>query len=190
MERRVVITGLGVVAPNGVGKEDFWNACISGHSGIRHITRFDASSLTTRIAGEVTNFCPEALGLTEDECNSLDRGTHYAIAAANLALQDAGLIGVLSEEERDRTGVAMGSAMASVEGAEILWAHYTGNGTHSPRIAQEDCIVPTPLMTHAFAAAIAHHHQLHGPCIVLTTACSAGADAIGEAFWAIADGYA
>ncbi len=190
MERRVVITGLGVVAPNGVGKEDFWNACISGRSGIGPITRFDASRLSTRIAGEVTNFCPRALGLTEDECNSLDRGTHYAIAAANLAMQDAGLIGVLSEEESDRTGVAMGSAMASVEGAEILWAAYTENGTQSPRNAQADCIVPTPLMTHAFAVAIAHHHQLHGPCIVLTTACSAGADAIGEAFWTIADGSA
>jgi 3-oxoacyl-(acyl-carrier-protein) synthase len=51
-QRRVVITGLGVVAPNGIGKEDFWQACISGRSGIRRITSFDASSLPTRIAGE------------------------------------------------------------------------------------------------------------------------------------------
>src|SRR6202049_3169212 len=129
MQRRVVITGVGVVAPNGIGKENFWDACISGHSGIRRITRFDASRLPVQIAGEVTNFSPEALGLTKDECTSLDRSALYAIAAANLAMQDAGLINVLGEEERDSMGVAMGSAMASVDGAEKLWAQYTNYGT-------------------------------------------------------------
>jgi beta-ketoacyl-acyl-carrier-protein synthase II len=190
MRRRVVITGLGVVAPNGIGKEAFWDACISGRSGIRRITRFDASHLPSQIAGEVTNFFPEALGLTGDECKSLDRAAQYAVAAVNLAMQDAKLVNVLGEEERDRIGVAMGSAMASVEVAEILWTAYTDKGTHPPRITRDDFITSTPLMTHASAAAIANHYQLHGPCIALTTACSAGADAIGEAFWAIQDGYA
>src|SRR5215467_5734759 len=86
--RRVVITGLGVVAPNGIGKEIFWDACISGRSGIGRITRFDASGFPIQIAGEVTNFCPEALGLSEDECKTLDLASQYAIAAANLAMQD------------------------------------------------------------------------------------------------------
>lgn len=190
MRRRVVITGLGVVAPNGIGKEAFWDACISGRSGIRRITRFDARDLPVQIAGEVTNFCPEALGLTEHESKSLDRAAQYAVAAVNLAMQDAKLVNVLGEEERDRTGVAVGSAMACVDGADILWASYTDKGTHPPRITRDDLIIPTPLMTHASAAAIANHHQLHGPCIAVTTACSAGADAIGEAFWTIQDGYA
>src|SRR3989442_14065501 len=134
MQRRVVITGLGVVAPNGIGKEAFWDACISGRSGIRRITRFDASHLPSQIAGEVTNFFPEALGLTGDECKSLDRAAQYAVAAVNLAMQDAKLVNVLGEEERDRTGVAVGSAMACVDGADILWASYTDKGTHPPRI--------------------------------------------------------
>ena len=190
MRRRVVITGLGVVAPNGIGKEKFWDACISGRSGIQRITRFDASDLPTQIAGEVTDFCPEPLGLTEGECIFLDRAAQYAIAAANLAIQDARLVDVLSTEEHDRIGVAMGSAMAAAEEAEILWARYTSNGTHSPRLTQDDCVIPTRVMTHASAAAVAKHHQLHGPCIALTTACSAGADAIGEAFWNIQEGYA
>jgi beta-ketoacyl-acyl-carrier-protein synthase II len=190
MQRRVVITGLGVVAPNGIGKEDFWGACIAGHSGIGRITRFDASRLPVQIAGEVPNFSPEALGLTQEECTSLDWAAQYAVAAANLAMQDAELVNVLSEEERNSTGVAMGSAMASVEGAEILWAQYTNNGTRPPRLTLDDFIVPTPLMTHASAAAIASHHSLHGPCFALTTACSAGADAIGEAFCCIAEGHA
>jgi beta-ketoacyl-acyl-carrier-protein synthase II len=190
MRRRVVITGLGVVAPNGIGKEAFWDACISGRSGIRRISRFDAGDLPVQIAGEVTNFCPEALGLSGDESNSLDKAAQYAVAAVNLAMQDAKLVNVLGEEERNRTGVAVGTAMACVDGANILWASYTDKGAHPPRITRGDLIIPTPLMTHASAAAIANHHQLHGPCIAVTTACSAGADAIGEAFWTIQDGYA
>jgi len=189
-QRRVVITGLGVVAPNGIGKEDFWHACISGRSGIRRITRFDAGHLPVQIAGEVTDFCPEALGLKEDECTSLDRAAQFAVAASNLAMQDAGLLNMLSEEERDHIGVSMGSAMASVEGGERYWAAYTNNGTRPPRLPEEDITFPMPIMTHASGAAIAHHHQLHGPCLALTTACSAGADAIGEAFWSIQGGYA
>ena len=190
MRRRVVITGLGVVAPNGIGKEAFWDACISGHSGIRRITRFDASQMPVQIAGEVTNFCPEALGLTGDECKSIDRATQYALAAANLAMQDAKLVNMLSEEESNHIGVSIGMAMACVDGADTLWAAYTDNGKHPPRITGDNLIVPTPLMTHASAAAIANHYQLHGPCFALATACSAGADAIGEAFWTIRDGYA
>jgi len=178
------------VAPNGIGKEACWDACICGRSGIRRITRFDASDLPVQIAGEVTNFCPEALGLSGDESNSLDKAAQYAVAAVNLAMQDAKLVNVLGEEERDRTGVAVGTAMACVEGADILWASYTDKGAHPPRSTWGDFIIPTPLMTHASAAAIANHHQLHGPCIAVTTACSAGADAIGEAFWTIQDGYA
>ena len=190
MQRRIVITGLGVVAPNGIGKEAFWDACISGRSGIGRITRFDASQMPVQIAGEVRNFYPEALGLTEDECKSLDTATQYAVASANLAMQDAGLTDVLSEEEHDHIGVAMGTAMACVDAAEILWAAFTDAGTHPPRTPGEDFILPMQLNTHASAAAIANHHLLHGPCFALTTACSAGADAIGEAFWAIQDGYA
>src|SRR6266550_9496288 len=110
MRRRVVITGLGVVAPNGIGKENFWDACISGRSGIRRITRFDASGLPAQIAGEVTNFSPEPLGLTEEECISLDKAAQYAVATANLAMQDARLTDVLDETERDHIGVATGSA--------------------------------------------------------------------------------
>ena len=188
MQRRVVITGLGVVAPNGIGKEDFWSACISGISGIRRVTHFDASPLPTRIAGEVANFEPQAYGITRDEVLSTDRNTRFALAAANLALQDAGLPSELSEEERDQMGVYMGSAMASITAGEQLWRQVTDLGTHYPRATGDDPVPVTLLSTHAPAAAIAAHHQLHGPCMVISTGCSAGADAIGEAFWAIQDG--
>jgi beta-ketoacyl-acyl-carrier-protein synthase II len=190
MQRRVVITGLGVVAPNGIGKEDFWSACISGRSGIRHVTHFDASPLPTRIAGEVANFEPEALGITRELALYTDRNTQFALAAANLALQDAGLSNELSEAVRDQMGVYIGSAMASITAGEELWVQLTQHGAHPPQYSTNSMFpVPvTVLLTHAPAAAIAAHYQLHGPCMVIATGCSAGADAIGEAFWAIQEG--
>ncbi len=189
--RRVVITGLGVLAPNGIGKEAFWQACLAGRSGIRQISRFDASTLPTRIAGEIPDFNPEALGLTPEECIHLDRSTQLAIAAANLALQDAHLINALTEEERDRTGVFMGAAMASIEEGESLWVQLTNGGTQPLGAITEDIWFSDSLfLNNASAAAIAAHHQLHGPSTVISTGCSAGADAIGQAFWAIQEGQA
>lgn len=190
MLRRVVITGLGVVASNGIGKENFWQACVSGRSGIRKITRFDASQLQSQIAGEVADFDPLALGIMEIETFVTDRTTQFALAAANMALKDAGLFNVLSEEERDTTGVYMGTAIASMEEGEKLWVTLTGSGAHPLRSLSNDFVPPTLYMTHATAAAVAIHHQLHGPCIVISTGCSAGADAIGQAFWTIQEGRA
>ncbi|HEY7126769.1 MAG TPA: beta-ketoacyl-[acyl-carrier-protein] synthase family protein [Ktedonobacterales bacterium] len=188
--RRVVITGLGVVAPNGIGKCAFWEACLAGRSGIRHITQFDASFLSTRIAGEVPDFAPEALGLTPEECTQLDRNTQFAVAAANLALQDACLSKNLTEEERDQMGVYMGTAMASNEEAERVWKQLTADGAQPLRDRDEVPISSTFMLYHSPAAAIAIHHHLHGPCTALSTGCSAGADAIGQAFWAIQEGRA
>ena len=183
--RRVAITGLGVVAPNGIGKEAFWHACISGLSGIRSITRFDASALPSRIAGEVTDFAPTQLGLTPDEYQHVDRGTQFAIAAANLAMMDAGLADPLSEEERERTGVYIGAVMACAEEGEGIWRELTDNGTRQFAPLDTAMISASLLMPHASAAFIAAHHHLHGPSMVIATGCSAGADAIGQAYWAI-----
>jgi len=187
-QRRVVITGLGIVAPNGIGKEDFWQASISGRSGIRRITRFDASFLPTQIAGEIPAFDAEALGLTPEESLTLDRGTQFAVAAANLAFYDSGLPNILSESGRNTMGVYMGTAMASVEEGEKLWLQFTNRGAHPPRAIMHEIRPATLLMSYAPASAIAAHFQLHGPSTVISTGCSAGADAIGQAFWAIQEG--
>src|SRR5579859_2848147 len=188
--RRVVITGLGVVAPNGVGKEAFWRANVAGLSGVRRITRFDASILPTQIAGEVPDFHPELFGLTLEECNLLDRGTQFALAAANLALEDSGLGNSLRDEERDTVGIMIGTACASAEEGEKSWLHLTEHGTRSLANFAPGDSVDAILMAFAPAAAIAPHHRLHGPCSVISTGCSAGGDAIGEAFRAIQEGRA
>ncbi len=191
MHRRVVVTGLGIIAPNGIGKETFCEACVSGRSGVGRITRFDSSPLPVQIAGEVASFDALGLGVTEKEMVYLDRPTQFAIAAANMALEDAGLLDRLSEPERERTGVFMGSAMAGVDELEKLWVRLTESGSHFPREAKEQgAPIVTRLMTHTYAATIAIHHQLYGPSASLATACAAGGDAIGEAFLAIREGYA
>jgi 3-oxoacyl-(acyl-carrier-protein) synthase len=187
--RRVVITGLGVISPIGIGKDTFWQATIAGRSGIRSITRFDASALPTRIAGEVPNFIPESLGLSTLEIASLDRGTQFALAAANLALQDSGLH-VLNKTERDAMGVCIGNAMASADEGERLWMQFTDRGVMFPRLNWQDACPERLFMSYVPASAIASHHRLHGPCMTISTGCSAGADAIGQAFWAIQQGQA
>ena len=190
MHRRVVITGLGVVAPNGIGKEEFWRANVSGRSGIRRVTQFDPSLIPTQIAGEVPDFDPDMLGITSEESSTVDRGTQFAIAAGNMALQDAGLFNAMSAEERYTTGVFVGAAMASIAAGEKLWIWLTDRGTRPIQNTDNAPIHPTLLMTHSPASAIASHHQLHGPSMVIATGCSAGGDAIGEAFLAIQEGRA
>ncbi|GAC1368189.1 MAG: beta-ketoacyl-ACP synthase II [Ktedonobacteraceae bacterium] len=183
--RRVVISGIGVVAPNGIGKEPFWRACLAGQSGIRRITHFDASRLPAQIAGEVAEFYPEQFGLMPDEIHQTGRSTQFALASAQLALADAELLDSASEDERERTGVIIGSALACMEEGEIHWSRLTKQGTSTPYIKPGDLLPGTLLMSHASASSIAAHYDLHGPCSVIATGCSAGADAIGQAFWAI-----
>lgn len=185
--RRVVITGLGVIAPNGKGRAEFWRACVAGHSGVGQITRFDASFLPTRIAGEVRAFAPREFGLSEEEIGTLDRGTQFVLAAANLALRDSGLE---DEMEREHCGVAIGTAMGPVEEGERLWRLFTSDGLHPPRYPPGGAQLMTLLLSSMPATAIAAHHQLHGPSVVIATGCSAGADAIGQAFWHIQEGRA
>jgi 3-oxoacyl-(acyl-carrier-protein) synthase len=187
---RVVITGLGVLAPNGCGKEAFWQACLEGRSGVRLITRIVANDLPTRIAGEI-DFSPAAFGLTPVECGFLDRGTQLAVAAANLALDDAGLGSArLQDSERESIGVFMGTAMASVQAGECLWGQLTDYGAHPPRVPPQGIEPSAFMLSFMPSAVIAAHHSLRGPCLTFGTGCSAGADAIGQAFWQIQEGHA
>lgn len=190
-QRRVVITGLGVLAPNGCGKETFWQACLQGRSGIGPITRFDANNLQTRITGEVSDFSPEAFGLTPTECTFLGRSTQFAVAAANLALEDARISSTdWPDSVRERVGVYIGVAMSGIEEGEQIWEQLTEHGTHFPRTPPEGIMPTAVMLSYMPAEVVAAHHHLQGPCLTIATGCSAGGDAIGQAFWQIQEGRA
>ena len=111
--RRVVVTGLGVVAPNGIGIEPFWDALIAGRSGIGPITFFDASRFRSRIAGEVRDFVPERY-MSAKTAKRSARFARLGIAAALEALKHAG-IGVLAGEEGARAAVVLGSGIGAFD---------------------------------------------------------------------------
>lgn len=109
MSKRVVITGLGAITPIGIGKDAFWEGLMEGKNGIGKITRFDASEYGAQIAGEVKGFEPTDY-IDKKESKRMDRYAQFAVAAAKLAIEDAGLD--LEKEDRDRIGTYIGAASA------------------------------------------------------------------------------
>src|SRR5262245_53782084 len=109
--RRVVVTGLGVVAPNGIGKSAFWSACVNGTSGVRPIRSFDASSHPVKIAAEVPDFdmAPFVPGAHKKSLKIMARAARFGVAAAGLAVRDGGL--EMAREQPERVGVVLGTGI-------------------------------------------------------------------------------
>ena len=196
--RRVVVTGLGVVAPNGVGKDEFWNACLNGKSGIRPIRSFDASNHPVQIAGEV-DFNVESY-LPDEQKKSvkvMGRASRFAIGAAALALRDSGLD--LQRENPERMGVVMGAGLVPMEMADIapvLQETCDEDGQFDPtrlNRAGNSVLFPLWILKHLPNMAAAHVSMCfnaQGPNNTVTTACVAGTQAVGEAFRLITRGDA
>ena len=104
-KRRVVITGVGIVSPNGIGNENCYKAMIGGKSAVRRVTEFDVSLFNTKIAAQVSDFDPVALGLTWEESIRMDRYVQFALVAARMALEDSRLN--LGKVDRERMGVSL-----------------------------------------------------------------------------------
>src|SRR5437868_14369528 len=117
--RRVVVTGLGVLAPNGIGKEAFWSACLEGRSGVGPVRTFDASQHPVKIAAEVPEF--DWLPFVSDSQRKSDkimsRAMRFAVAAAGLAVRDSGLD--LARENSERMGVVMGTGLVPIDLPEL-----------------------------------------------------------------------
>src|SRR5438874_13447274 len=113
--RRVVVTGLGVVAPNGIGREPFWSACLNGQSGVGPIRSFDATGHPVKIAAEVQDFnvLPYLPHSHRKSVKIMSRATRFAVGAAGLGLMDSGLD--LDGEDPGRLGVVMGTGMVPVD---------------------------------------------------------------------------
>jgi 3-oxoacyl-[acyl-carrier-protein] synthase II len=181
-QRRIAITGLGCATPLGVGVEATWRGAVEGRSGVRGITRFDASELPVRFAGEV----PEVLDLSDlphKEARRIDRVIALAHVSAREALRHAGL--VVDDDNRERIGVSIGSGIGGLEtlenGARILF----GSG---PKRVQP-FMIPMAICNMA-AGYVAIVQGIHGPNLCHVSACATGAHSIGEAARAIRTGEA
>jgi 3-oxoacyl-[acyl-carrier-protein] synthase II len=126
--KRVVITGIGVVAPNGIGKDQFWQAMLKGESAIGPITRFDAKNYATRFAGEVKNFTPHPK-ISSTHLASMDRAYQMGVSAAFQAVEDASMD--LSLMDVSRGGVYMGLAVAGVDSYEKEFKKNSSEKKHS-----------------------------------------------------------
>jgi 3-oxoacyl-[acyl-carrier-protein] synthase II len=173
MNRRVVVTGLGTFNPLGNDPDTTWEMITAGRSGIGPITQFDASELKTRFGGEVKEFDPFGLFGRKDG-RRMDRVTQLGLAAADQALEDAGL--QLNEGIRDVTGVVLGCGLGNI-GSTIDGVNTFNE--HGPKKVSPFFI---PMMlADAPAATISIKHNLRGPNMAIATACAAGNNALGEA---------
>ena len=182
MKRRVVITGLGLTTPLGIGLDNVWERILDGQSGVGPITRFDASSHDTRIAAEVKDFRPEEY-IPPKELRRMDLFIQYALAATKIAVQDAGLD--MNSEDAERVGVIVGTGLG---GLPTLEKYHTvllerGPGRISP------FFIPM-LIANEAPGNIAIQYGMKGPNLSIVTACATGAHSIGNAFRVIQYGDA
>ncbi len=179
--RRVVITGMGAVTPLGVGVRPTWDAVLAGTSGVGPITRFDATGFSTTIAAEVKGFDPEDF-IDRKEIKRMDPFIHYAMAAAHMAMEDAGLS--IDAALAPRTGVYMGSGLGGLSTLERYHKAYLLEG--GPRKISP-FFIPM-LISNLAPGHIAMRYGAKGPNITTTTACAASSHAMGEGMHAIRNG--
>jgi 3-oxoacyl-[acyl-carrier-protein] synthase II len=195
---RVVVTGVGVVSPNGIGRRDFGEAIVEGRSGVSSIESFDTTGLPIKIAGEVKNFeVTPYLGEHKKNAKLMSRAVRFAVGAAALAAEDAGLDP--AKIDPARFGVCMGTGITPIDVGELVGPIARGlrpDGTFDMAEfaqARSESIFPLWLLQHLPNMAAAHISILHhamGPNNTVVTACAAGTQAVGEAFRLIARGDA
>jgi len=171
--RRVVVTGLGLVSPLGCDLKTFWSRAVAGQSGIRAITQFDASQFTSRIAGEVVDFNPDAF-IPKKEQRRMDPFCHYGVAASKMAVSDSGLD--FANENTERVGALVGTGIG---GLQILFEQTNvfrdrGPGRFSPFMIPQ-------MITNILSGLVAIEYNLRGPNFCVTSACATATHSLGEA---------
>ena len=181
-KRRVVVTGLGLITPLGTGVEKTWNALCAGKSGIRRITKFDPSAHACQIAGEVTDFDP-ADYFEKKEIKKMDTFIHYAVAASQMAVDDAGF--KVTPENADRVGVYIGSGIGGLPAIEAFHKVLLEKGPD--RVSP--FFIPMVIINLA-SGQVSMRLGARGPNSCAVTACATGNHCIGDAFRLIERGDA
>ncbi|RJX36197.1 MAG: beta-ketoacyl-[acyl-carrier-protein] synthase II [Desulfarculus sp.] len=184
MQRRVVVTGLGLVTPLGTGTEKTWGGLKAGKSGIGPITKFDASAFKTQIAGEVPDFEVDKW-VPAKKIRRLDPFIHFAIAASRMAWESAGLPAVMPQEQAPRAGCILGVGLGGLITLEetIRMTEHKGFDRVSP------FFIPK-LIGNMAPGEVSMMFNLKGPNTCVCTACAAGTHAVGEAMKNIQRGVA
>jgi 3-oxoacyl-[acyl-carrier-protein] synthase II len=176
-KRRVVITGIGVIAPNGIGVDNFWSSLVHGRSGIKNITYFDASSYPSQVAGEVKDFDPTNY-MSPKSARRMDRFSQFAVACTQMALDDANL--EISEKNSDSIGIALASALGGFPMAEAQYDIFIEKG-----LKRVDPLLATKNFIGGSTSQISIEFGIKGHSNTIGGACAAGTDSIGYAFYAI-----
>jgi act minimal PKS ketosynthase (KS/KS alpha) len=188
VRNRVAITGVGVVAPGGVGTKEFWSLLSEGRTATRAISFFDASPFRSRVAAEI-DFDPVLAGLTPQEIRRMDRAAQLAIVATREAVADSEL--VFDDLDRSRLGVTIGTAVGATMGLEEEYRVVSDDG----RLFTVDHRYAAPhlygyLVPSSFAAEVAWDCGAEGPVAVISTGCTSGLDSVGHACELIREGSA
>jgi minimal PKS ketosynthase (KS/KS alpha) len=188
MTRRVAITGVGVLAPGGIGVKEFWSLLSEGRTATRSITFFDSAPFRSRVAAEI-DFCPEMHGLTPQQTRRMDRATQLAVVAAKEAIADSGM--EFAELDPSRLGVTIGTAVGATTSLEEEYRVVSDDG----RLHLVDHKYTTPhlyghLVPSSFAAEVAWTAGAEGPVAVVSTGCTSGLDSVGHAGELIREGSA
>lgn len=182
MGRRVVITGIGLVSPLGVGTEVTWNALLEGKSGIGPITRFDLAGFPSKIAGEVKGFDPLDF-MSSKDLRKMDLFIQYACAAASIAMENSGLR--IDSSNAERIGVYIGSGIGGLGLIEGQHKKFLASG---PKKISPFFIIG--LIVNLATGQVSIRHGAKGPNLACATACATGTHAIGDSFRLIANGSA
>ncbi|MCP4727512.1 MAG: beta-ketoacyl-ACP synthase II [bacterium] len=173
MSRKVLVTGLGALTPCGNNIDTYWDSLINGRSGLGMTTRFDTTNFDVKISGEVKDFDPLD-HIEKKQTRRMDRFTQYAIAASNMAVEDADID--FDKLDRERIGVIIGSGVGGIESHEIQHQNFLNKGPG--KISPFYIILMIPDIAPGHVSMI---HGLKGPNYSITSACATGSHAIGEA---------
>jgi 3-oxoacyl-[acyl-carrier-protein] synthase II len=173
MKKRVVVTGMGIISPLGIGLEENWAAVTEGKSGIGLITKFDTDSFPVKIAGEVNGFNPEDY-INHKDVKKMDTFIHYALVCSQQAMKDSGL--EVTEENAERVGVLVGVGLCGLPAIEKYHDIYKEKGVKKIT----PFFIPM-LISNLASGQISIHFGTKGPNSCVVTACATGTHSIGEA---------
>lgn len=175
--RRVVVTGVGLITPIGIGKEEFWKSNKLGKSGTCHLPEFDKFGFKSKVFGYVKDFDPEKLGLTLSEIRRMDRVTQFGVACSDQAVEDAGIH--WETIDRDRVGVNIANAVAGTKFMDEEFNVLTNKGKTSVNPEDVSVYAYSRSMPNTTSNEVAYRYGLNGICCTMATGCTTGIDSIG-----------